>query len=203
MEILNSYRIKRTSSSSYRYLCFVFFGIFLSGFLQFGCKKASAENEYQNKVNAIQEKYKAQIQSHYEIANSHSTKESAILEFLREISQKPDSWVNLCNEKETKEIFLPNNYNSGTITSMQDPEEAWNTLKIRREIALETLRRNLSGKEVQSISVQWKKERDLNSLKGHIPGPVKVITSNGEVDIEEIKLVIEHKSQFKVCIISR
>ena len=167
------------------------------------CKKSQANSSYDEKIIKIQEYYKSKIKESYEIANSSSSREEAVLKLLNDISKGKLDSPYICSEQETKEILLPNTYNTGTITSLQEPEEAWNLMKIRREIGLEQLKKLLFNKKIISVDFKWKTERrDLNSLKGHTP-IVFVRTNQGEIQVEEIKLIIEHNGQFKVCIVSK
>jgi hypothetical protein len=166
------------------------------------CKDANPNAEYEQKVAQIQAVYQSQIKETYQIDGSFKSREEAVLSFIKDVSRGILDSPFLCSEQETKEILLPNTYNTGTITSMQEPEEAWNLMKMRRHYGLENLRRSLEGKKILDIQYKWKKARELNSLLGHSPKLI-IQTDKGSFESEEIRLVIEHKGQFKVCIVSK
>lgn len=173
-------------------------------FFSFSCKpSANTQDEYNQKIEKLHAYYKSQIQETYEIQNSARNVEEAVINFLNEIAEGNSEYKTLCDEKEIKEIFLPNNYNTGSITSFQEPEEAWKTISIRRQYGIETLERKLKGKKLALSNIQTKEVRNLNSLKGYIPAKILVKADSEEVLIEEIKLIIENKGQFKVCIVSK
>lgn len=168
------------------------------------CKpRANTQDEYNQKIEKLHAYYKSQIKETYEIPNSARNVEEAVMNFLNEIAEGKTEYQTLCDKKEIKEIFLPNNYNTGSVTSFQEPEEAWKTISIRRQYGIETLERKLKGKKLALSNIQIKEVRNLNSLKGHIPATISVKANSEEVIIEEIKLIIENKGQFKVCIVSR
>ncbi|MCX7997877.1 MAG: hypothetical protein N3A69_02855 [Leptospiraceae bacterium] len=176
-------------------------------FFIFNCKPSShakSQEEYEQKISKLHEYYKSQIKETYEISNSARNVEEAIMNFLNEVAQGNGEYKTLCDEREIKEIFLPNNYNTGTIISFQEPEEAWKTISIRRQFGLEELERKLKGKKLVLSKIKIKSEvRNLNSLKGHVPSQIVVNVNSEELSIEQIKLIIEHKGQFKVCVVSQ
>ncbi|MDX1957257.1 MAG: hypothetical protein SFU98_01725 [Leptospiraceae bacterium] len=174
------------------------------------CKKSSAESS-EAKILEIQENYKNKIKDTYTISNSTTTSDKAVEELIYEIktykldNEKKEIELNYaCNEEETKEILLPNTYDSGTLTSSMEPDKAWDMMKYRKSMGVESIHRKLKEKEIISIQTIWKEQkRNLHSLVGHVVGKVFVRTKEGPIELEEIKLVIEHKNQFKVCVISK
>lgn len=176
--------------------------IFLIGLIYFCKRPVNSQSEYEQKIEKLHEYYKSQIKETYEISYSARNVEEAVQNFLKEVTTQTNEYKTLCDEKEIKEIFLPNNYNTGNITSFQEPEEAWKTIAIRRKFGLEKLERKLKGKKLELQEVKIKETRNLNALKGYILHPVVVISNQEEISIQEIKLIIENKGQFKVCIVS-
>lgn len=167
-----------------------------------GCKEDPQKLE-NKRIQKIQDTYKNQIKSDYVIAHSYSSKEEAVIAFVNEINQNknPES---ICNEKESKEILFPNSYNSNSLISFEEPDRAWELVFPRRNFALDSLKNKLPGTTINEIKIIWNKEvRDLNSLKGHVVQKIHIRTNSGMIELEEIKLIIEHKSQFKVCVVSR
>ena len=181
----------------YILIIILFFNLFLSG-----CKENPQEIENE-RIRKIQENYKSQIKEDYTIPFSYPDRVKAVTAFLYEINQKKDL-NSICNEKESKEIFFPNSYNTNSLISYEEPNKAWEIVSTRRYYGIETLKKKLQDVVIKDIKIEWKKEvRDLNSLKGHVVQNIIVITSNDSIELEEIKLVIEHKNQFKVCVVSR
>lgn len=180
----------------YRYniiLSFLFCSLVISN-----CKENEAD-----RVQRIQENYKNQIKTNYNIANSSGSRIDAVIIFLKEIAANKLPY-SICDEKESKEILFPNSYNSNAMISYEEPNRAWSIVSERQNLGIASLVKKLNGTTIKDISIEWRNDiRNLNSLKGHVVQNIIVKTSSGDIEINEIKLVIEHRNQFKVCVVSK
>jgi len=168
------------------------------------CKKSLSDlkEEEEERVFKIQQFYKEKIKNNYTINNSFSNREEAITAFLKEISENKKS-LSICDEMESKEILFPNSYNTNTMISVEMPDRAWDVISIRQKLGLNSIQAKLENLKINEVKINWEKQiRDLNSLKGHVPREILVKTDKREVYLKEIKLVIEHNNQFKICVVS-
>ena len=177
----------------------------LAGLIFFACGKGKAESE-EERIRRIKEQYRSQIRKEYTIENSASSREEAVRKFLESISilktgAEPDFY---CSEKEYKEIFLPNTVDENTLTSYMDTNEAWKITKIRRDLAFTDLNAFLKGKNFTIKKFIWsEKPRELHSLRGHVLKKVLLESGKDEIEIDSVRLVIEHRNQFKVCVVAK
>lgn len=177
----------------------------LAGLIFFACGKGKAESE-EERIRRIKEQYRSQIRKEYTIENSASSREEAVRKFLESISilktgAEPDFY---CSEKEYKEIFLPNTVDENTLTSYMDTNEAWKITKIRRDLAFTDLNALLKGKNFTIKKFIWsEKPRELHSLRGHVLKKVLLESGRDEIEIDSVRLVIEHRNQFKVCVVAK
>ncbi len=177
----------------------------LAGLIFFACGKGKAESE-EERIQRIKEQYRSQIRKEYTIENSASSREDAVRKFLESISilktgAEPDFY---CSEKEYKEIFLPNTVDENTLTSYMDTNEAWKITKIRRDLAFTDLNALLKGKNFTIKKFIWsEKPRELHSLRGHVLKKVLLESGRDEIEIDSVRLVIEHRNQFKVCVVAK
>ncbi|MCB1179754.1 MAG: hypothetical protein KDK36_19410 [Leptospiraceae bacterium] len=181
----------------------IFLFITLAGIFFFNCKDESLEVSPEERIKSIKDNYRKKIKDHYEIQDSSSSKEKAIEKFLNSIALgKKDIYS--CSKEEYLEMFLPNSVDEKTLTAGMEPEKAWEITKFRRDSALQSLESKILNKNFVIQDIKWKREnRELHNLIGHQVGSVIINSNNNEITIEEIKLVIEHNNQFKVCVYAR
>lgn len=169
------------------------------------CRKNQAESE-EDRISRIKADYRSRIRTEYVIEKSASSREDAVRKFLESISllktgAEPDFY---CSEKEYKEIFLPNTVDENTLTSFMNAEEAWKITKIRRDLAFTDMNALLKGKNFTIKEFIWsEKPRELHSLKGHVLKKVLLKSGKDEIEIDSVRLVIEHRNQFKVCVVAK
>lgn len=197
---------------------FVFFNIlifiFLSAF-SFDCKKSNPEPnlnkeltdpKYKLEILKDQEILKSEIKESYKIQNSSPSVEKAIQIALTEIRDNPnrqdDSLRYSCSPEEIRKIYLPNNVNQNNITANSKIEDSMYLIRLRRTAGLDKIRKqiqNTNGNfKILSLSQPYN-IRKLTNINGYIIGEFDLQIGSKTIRIEEIKLVIEHKNQFKVC----
>ncbi|MFA4795953.1 LA3241 family PerA/PerB upregulated protein [Leptospira kirschneri] len=214
-----SYRTKKVNEViTYNQYQFVFFNIlifiFLSAF-SFDCKKSNPEPnlnkeltdpKYKLEILKDQEILKSEIKKSYKIQNSSPSVEKAIQIALTEIRDNPnrrdDSLRYSCSPEEIRKIYLPNNVNQNNITANSKIEDSMYLIRLRRTAGLDKIR-----KQIQNTNGNFKilplsqpyNIRKLTNINGYIIGEFDLQIGSKTIRIEEIKLVIEHKNQFKVC----
>ena len=166
------------------------------------CKKNQIDLELDKQVEEIQNEYRKKLKENYSITNISASKEEAIEKFLNAIS-KGDNDSFLFNKSEYLNIFLPNSIDEKTLVSRMDPEKAWEITQQRRENGITNLRNILYNKKFKIKSINWKSVRELNTLKGHVIGNIEITIDGKNFTIDEVKLVIERSSEFKVCVVSK
>ncbi|PJZ76861.1 hypothetical protein [Leptospira neocaledonica] len=170
------------------------------------CKKQEqgGDPNYDKKIEEAREYLKAHIKDRYEISETSDTRDQAILNYLNSVSKgEPNKF--LCSKEEYIDVFLPNTLEEGTLTTNMPLEQAWEITNLRRTVALEKLQNELKGAPKGKIQVQtltWRDDvRILNSLKGHRVGTLIIKVGTKSISLEQIRLVIEHKGKFKLCVI--
>ena len=193
---------KKTGPRDFNCFYYYRYNIILSFLFCFLVISNCKENEA-DRVQRIQENYKSQIKTNYIIANSSSSRVEAVVVFLKELAANKIPY-SICDEKESKEILFPNSYNSNAMISYEEPNKAWGIVSERQNLGIASLTKKLNSITIKDVSIEWRKDiRDLNALKGHVVQNIIVKTSSGDIEINEIKLVIEHRDQFKVCVVSK
>ncbi|EMI69298.1 LA3241 family PerA/PerB upregulated protein [Leptospira noguchii] len=198
---------------------FVFFNIlifiFLSTFV-FDCKKNNPKTDLNKEeltdpkhileIQKDQEILKSEIKESYQILNSSSSVTKAIqiaLTEIRDNPNKPDDLLRFsCSPEEIRKIYLPNNVNQNNITANSKIEDSMYLILLRRTAGLDKIR-----KQIQNTKGDFKilpltqpyNIRKLTHINGYIIGELDLQVGSKTIRIEEIKLVIEHKNQFKVC----
>lgn len=160
--------------------------------------------EYFRKVEESKAYLRAHIKDHYDISETSSTKEGAVLHFLEAI-QKGESGRFLFTKEEYIDIFLANSMNENAVFSNMPLDQTWKFTDLRRYVALEKLQntfKKYNGQKFKIESLTWREEiRKLNVLKGHRVGNLTLSFGKDKVELEEVRLVIEHEGKFKVCVI--
>lgn len=171
----------------------------------FFCGKGVSDSE-EDRIRKLKDDYRRRIRPEYVIENSASSRDEAVRKFLESISilktgAEPDFY---CSEKEYRGIFLPNTVDENTLTSFMNEDEAWKITKIRRDLAFTDMNALLKGKNFTIKEFIWSgKPRELHSLKGHVLKKVLLKSGKDEIEIDSVRLVIEHRNQFKVCVVAK
>lgn len=197
---------------------FVLFNILIFLFLSFitlNCKKNNPKPDLNKEltdpkhtleIQKDQKILKSEIKESYKIQNSSSSVEKAIQIALTEIRDNPNRPDNLlrysCNPEEIRKIYLPNNVNQNNITANSKIEDSMYLILLRRTAGLDKIRKqfqNTKGNfKILPLSQPYN-IRKLTNINGYIISEFDLQIGSKTIRIEEIKLVIEHKNQFKVC----
>ncbi|MEI1280373.1 hypothetical protein V6Z05_18715 [Leptospira venezuelensis] len=179
---------------------------FLLIIISYNCKKEQAEGdpEYQKKVEEARKYLKAHIHESYDISETSATRDSAVANYLDAVNRgQTDKYI--CTKQEYLDIFLPNTLEENTLTSNMPLDQAWEITELRRKVALEQLQAVLKKEKNKPIKIEtltWRDQvRQLNVLKGHRVGNLIIRVGNRSIMLEQIRLVIEHKGKFKLCVI--
>ncbi|EMJ96336.1 hypothetical protein LEP1GSC193_2924 [Leptospira alstonii serovar Pingchang str. 80-412] len=157
-------------------------------------------------IQKNQEILKSEIKKSYKIQNSSSSVEEALQKALTEIRDNPNRSDELlrysCSPEETRKIYLPNNADQNNITANSKIEDSMYLILLRRTAGLDKIRKHLQNTKGAIKIPPFPKPhniRKLININGYIIGEFDLQVGSKTIRIEEIKLVIEHKNQFKVC----
>ncbi|MGV3664816.1 MAG: hypothetical protein ACO1NV_01695 [Leptospira bouyouniensis] len=172
------------------------------------CKKA----DWREQMEAENQKVILQIAiDHQQIKNnlaknrdwsqSSKTKNLAIQNFLNEILKfnEPKNFFVSWDEK--MEVIFPNILGTGTMLDTTPLVEYKKVLENRESIAIIEINRRLQGKKFKLLSIDWEKPRNYGLIKGHKPKSLKILIDNNPIAIDQIKMVFETESGFKVGVI--
>ncbi|WP_237578306.1 LA3241 family PerA/PerB upregulated protein [Leptospira mayottensis] len=181
----------------------------------FDCKdkgqRPDFEKELRNSklVSEIQkdrEILKSEIKESYTLQNSSQSVEEALTKALTEIRDNPNQSDDLlhysCNPKEIRKIYLPNNLDQNNIAANSKIEDSMYLILLRRTAGISKIRQNLKGRKGPIKVLPFVKPynvRKLTNINGYIIGEFSLQVGLKTIRIDEIKLIIEHKNQFKVC----
>ncbi|TGK43416.1 hypothetical protein [Leptospira andrefontaineae] len=194
---MNRRRISLTLS-----ILFILFSLLTS----IDCKREDKgdDPDYFRRVEESKAYLKAHIQDKYEISETSKTKEEAVIRFIESI-QKGETEHYIFTKDEYLNIFLPNTLEENTLSTTMPLDEAWKIADLRRYIAIEKIQNSLKrfkGKSFKIETLTWRPEvRQLNVLKGHRVGNLVLKFGNETVELDQVRLVIEHLGKFKVCVI--
>ncbi|PJZ24340.1 hypothetical protein CH352_16415 [Leptospira hartskeerlii] len=170
------------------------------------CKKEykGDDPEYFKKIEESQAYLRARIKDNYEISDLSNTKEEAVYRFLEAVQNgQTDRYI--FTKDEYINIFLPNTMDENTLSNTMPLEQAWKFTDMRRFIALENLQNLFKKHKTQKFKIEtltWREDvRQLKALKGHRVGNLTISFGNEKVTLEEVRLVVEHRGKFKVCVI--
>ncbi|MEI7012679.1 hypothetical protein [Leptospira licerasiae] len=170
------------------------------------CKKEykGDDPEYFKKIEESKAYLKARIKDEYEISDLSNTKEEAVYRFLEAV-QKEQTDRYIFTKEEYINIFLPNTMDENTLSNTMPLEQAWKFTDMRRYIALESLQNLFKKHKNQKFKIEtltWREDvRQLKALKGHRVGNLTISFGNEKATLEEVRLVVEHRGKFKVCVI--
>ncbi|MBM9576977.1 hypothetical protein JWG45_07400 [Leptospira sp. 201903070] len=192
----------------------ILFFILLS-FSIFDCKKSGQRPDFDNlpadpkialEIQKDKELLKSELKSSYTISNSSQSVEEALSRAVNEIRDFPDKDDDLlkysCNLKEIREIYLPNNLDQNNIVANSKIEDSMYLLSIRRKAGIDKVRQNLRGSKGPIKVLPLPRPynvRKLTNINGYIIKEFKLQVGQKTISIDEIKLILEHKNQFKVC----
>lgn len=132
---------------------------------------------------------------------SSKTKELAIENFLNEISKTKKAETFYVSWEEKLTILFPNIKGSGTLLDTTPLTEYRKVLESREELAFIDLINLLAGKTFKIESIDWEKPRLYGNLKGYKPKNLKLKIMGKTITIQQIKMVFQTNSGFKVGVL--
>lgn len=167
-------------------------------------KELEAKN--QEWLAEVAETHKALIESqkdYYSIATHSPDKDTAIRNFLREIQTAKDanSMKHLFTEEELRSILYPNVLGSGTALDSNRLDNYEELIRERRRVVFDRLKELLQGIPISKVEIEWELPRSYRVLNGHKPSKVLIHHNGKTTKLDHIKMIIEHKGQFKVAVI--
>ncbi|WP_411824341.1 hypothetical protein [Leptospira sp. 'Mane'] len=176
-----------------------------------GCESKQDWRAELEKVNKQEEirmaeskaKIRAYIKDSYSIQNGFSTKEEALLAFLKEVqsSSKPElSSIFTFAEQET--VVFPNTLGYGTSLDATPLEDYKKLIQNRQDLGIERLRKTIKGKSLSIKKIVWEKPRTYNKILGHKPGSLEILVNGKPINIDQVKMVFEVNGKFKTGVIA-
>ncbi|UPY76845.1 hypothetical protein FH581_012900 [Leptospira weilii] len=197
---------------------FIFFNIPLLVLLStpmFYCKEKGQRPDFEkdlrdsklvSEIQKDREILKSEIKESYTLQNSSQSVEEALKKALTEIRDNPNLSDDLlhysCSPEEIRKIYLPNNLDQNNIAANSKIEDSMYLILLRRTAGISKIRQNLLGKKGPIKVLPLVKPynvRKLTNINGYIMGEFLLQVGLITIRIDEIKLIIEHKNQFKVC----
>lgn len=132
---------------------------------------------------------------------SSETKELAIENFLNEVSKNKKATFYYVSWEEKLTIIFPNTKGAGTLLDTTPLAEYRKVLESREKIAFTDLSNLLSGKTFKIESIDWDKPRVYGNLKGFKPQNIKLKVLGKSVSIQQIKMVFQTTSGYKVGVV--
>lgn len=139
----------------------------------------------------------------YFIPNSSTTLDYALLRFFREAKNQddPERIETLMSEKELREIFYPNVLGTGTALDSTPFPEYEEMIRGRRKLGLVRFQEASEKDNWFRIEFKVADTRIYGPIKGHKISEAILIGKKRTKKTEAVKMVIEHKGQFKVAIL--
>ncbi|RHX87323.1 LA3241 family PerA/PerB upregulated protein [Leptospira stimsonii] len=189
--------------------------IFLLSSSNFECKKSGQRPDFDKEImdpkialeiQKDRDLLRSEIKNSYTFSNSSKSVEEALSKAIHEIRDFPDKDDDQlkysCSPQEIRNIYLPNNIDQKNITANSKIEDSMYLLLIRRKAGIDKVRQNLRGSKGLLKILPLPKPyniRKLANINGYVIREFKVQVDQKTIEIDEIKLIIEHKNQFKVC----
>ncbi|EMM73479.1 hypothetical protein M9Y82_07300 [Leptospira weilii] len=169
-------------------------------------EKDLRDSKLVSEIQKDREILKSEIKESYTLQNSSQSVEEALKKALIEIRDNPNLSDDLlhysCSPEEIRKIYLPNNLDQNNIAANSKIEDSMYLILLRRTAGISKIRQNLLGKKGPIKALPLVKPynvRKLTNINGYIMGEFLLQVGLITIRIDEIKLIIEHKNQFKVC----
>ena len=164
----------------------------------------ASNTDEQKQIYLDKKQLRSEVKQSYKIANASSNRAEAIIDFLKEGSKKGEikEYDHLFTDKELREIYLPNITETKVLIANTTIAKAMYILKLRKQIGVNKILQTVYKKKFKLKKIFWRKKiREVNEIKFHIIDGVLVEIDGNTYEIEAMKAVLEHKGQFKLCIV--
>ncbi|MCW7460940.1 hypothetical protein [Leptospira limi] len=132
---------------------------------------------------------------------SSKTKELAIQNFLKEVIQNKSQYDYYVTWDEKMSVIFPNTLGKGTLLDTTPLVEYKKVLETRETFAITEIKNRIQDKEYKITSIDWEKPRSYGAIVGHKPKTIKIQIENQVIVLDQIKMVFETKSGYKVGVI--
>ncbi|TGN10875.1 hypothetical protein [Leptospira ilyithenensis] len=179
--------------------------------LAFQCESKQdwrAELEKANKQEELRmaesrAKIQANIKGSYKIENGFSSKEEALIAFLKEVQAGSKSnYKSIFTPLEQETVVFPNTLGSGTSLDSTPLEDYKKLIQSRQDQGIERLREVLKGNRLSIKDVIWETPRTYKKIVGHKPGSLEVLVNGKPMNIDQIKMIFEVNGKFKVGVVA-
>ncbi|MBL0953937.1 MAG: hypothetical protein IBJ01_04145 [Leptospira sp.] len=129
------------------------------------------------------------------------SKELAVQNFLKEVTQNKSQNDYYVSWDEKMNVIFPNILGKGTLLDTTPLVEYRKVLETRETFAITEIYNRIQGKQYRIISIDWEKPRMYGDIVGHKPKTIKIQIDNQLIVLDQIKMVFETKSGYKVGVI--
>ncbi|BDA80569.1 hypothetical protein LPTSP3_g34990 [Leptospira kobayashii] len=176
-----------------------------------GCESKQDWRADLEKVNRQEElrmadskaKIRAHIKDSYTIQNGFSTKEEALLAFLKEAqaSYKTD-YISLFTPFEQETVVFPNTLGYGTSLDVTPLEDYKKLIQNRQDLGIQRLRESIKGNRLTIKKIVWEKPRTYNKITGYKPGSLEVLADGKSINTDQVKMIFEVGGKYKVGVVA-
>ncbi|TGL15741.1 hypothetical protein [Leptospira meyeri] len=132
---------------------------------------------------------------------SSKSKELAVQNFLNEVFQNHSSSEYYVSWEEKLNVIFPNTLGKGTLLDTTPLVEYKKVLETRESIAITEIKNRIQSNKFRISSIDWEKPRMYGEIIGHKPKAIKILIDNQVIVLDQIKMVFETKSGYKVGVI--
>ncbi|WP_244279460.1 hypothetical protein [Leptospira brenneri] len=132
---------------------------------------------------------------------SSKSKELAVQNFLNEVFQNHSSNEYYVSWEEKLNVIFPNTLGKGTLLDTTPLAEYKKVLETRESFAITEIKNRIQSKKFRISSFDWEKPRMYGEMIGHKPKAIKILIDNQVIVLDQIKMVFETKSGYKVGVI--
>ncbi|EMJ88172.1 hypothetical protein LEP1GSC196_1768 [Leptospira meyeri serovar Semaranga str. Veldrot Semarang 173] len=132
---------------------------------------------------------------------SSKSKELAVQNFLNEVFQNHSSSEYYVSWEEKLNVIFPNTLGKGTLLDTTPLVEYKKVLETRESIAITEIKNRIQSNKFRISSINWEKPRMYGEIIGHKPKAIKILIDNQVIVLDQIKMVFETKSGYKVGVI--
>lgn len=162
------------------------------------------EVENQKVVQQIEEDHKIisdNLRKDGDWSLSSKSKEQAVKSFLKEITETKQSYDHYVSWDEKMNVIFPNILGQGTMLDTTLLSEYRKILEARESVAISDIRKLIKNGNFRILSIEWEKPRTYGKLRGHKPKSIKIWQNDQTFVIDQIKMVYETKSGYKVGVL--
>ncbi len=166
---------------------------------------APLPKKVQAELQARREKLQAMIRDKYDLGETRSSRDQLVRDFIVALIKGDEQTARslVMNDREYGEIFWPNQPDRFTMNYGMPPKTAVSWARMKRNMGIQSLGRQLRGRKVVIKRIVWKKKtRSMNALEGHDLKFAEVTIDGRKENIREIRIVVKHQGRWKIAVVN-